>query len=308
MHHTSTGTHHLGRTICSSLQHAAALHRVETAESGAVAGIPLVRPGIDPGYAIPSHAAAAGVPRGAQWKTVPAAEPSEEHWAEVRKVCDGCFTEDERRRGTTVIGHRACHPTERLVLDHFEELTSRYPEHLAFGGRLGTRYPWRAATATAAGGTRLRYSVTSEIRKAVTASGGWAAGGTIDITVPGHAAFTGGYTHGVGNTSPWPSSDTVHSHLLVEPGERGRIDVHGIGGIYSGFLYFAMTGFPRHDEHGARCFDLGGHHVWTTLGYLCFPVEDAFVKSPDAPAAVLRLRRTWPDGVPEPGPALLGTP
>ncbi|GAA2880355.1 hypothetical protein [Nonomuraea rubra] len=305
MHHNSTGagTHHRGVAVCTSRRHAAALHQVEDVESDAVAGIPLVRPGIDPGYTIPAHVAAAGVPRGAQWKTVPGVEPCEEQWAEVKQVCPECFDDAERERGITIIDHRTGHATARLVLDHFEELISRYAGHLAFGGCLAARYPWRAATAVVEGGARLRYSVGSEIRKAVTASGGWAVGGTVDIAVPGHGRFTGSYTHGVGNTSPWPSSDTVHSHLLVEPGERGRIDVYGIGGVYTGLLYLAMTGFPEHDESGARCFDLGGHHVWTTSGYLCFPLKDAFVKSPDAPAAVLRLRRTWPDDAPEPGPA-----
>ncbi|UBU16944.1 hypothetical protein [Nonomuraea gerenzanensis] len=305
MHHTSIGTetHHLSTVVCSARQHAAASHQAGEAESDAVAGIPLVRPGIEPGYTIPAHVAAAGVPRGAQWKTVAAAGPCEEQWAEVKKVCPGCFNDRERERGTTVIDHRTPHPTARLVLDHFEELIARYAGHLAFGGCLGTRYPWRAATAVAEGGTLMRYSVGSEIRKVVTVSGGWAAGGTIDITVPGHAQFTGSYTHGVGDSGSWPSSDTVHAHLLVTAGERCRIDVHGIGGVYSGSLYFAMAGFPAHDERGARCFDLGGHHIWTTSGYLCFPLRDAFVKSPDAPSAVLRLRRTWPGSAPEPGPA-----
>ncbi|TYB67897.1 hypothetical protein FXF51_14155 [Nonomuraea sp. PA05] len=305
MHHNSTGTdtHHQGLVVCSSARHAAASHQVEEAEPDAVAGIPLVPPGTDPGYTVPRHVAAAGVPRGAQWKTVSGVEPCEERWAEVKKVCPSCFNDGERARGTTIVDHRTGHPTARLVLDHFEELISRYAGHLAFGGCLDVRYPWRAATATAEGGTRLPYSVGSEILKAGTAAGGWAAGGTLDVVIPGHAQFTGSYTQGVGDACSWPTSDIVHSHLLVEAGERGRIDVYGVGGVYSGHLYFAMTGFPQHDSRGARCFDLGGHHIWTTRGYLCFPLKDAFVKSPDAPAAVLRLRRTWPAGAPEPGPA-----
>ncbi|SEG83583.1 hypothetical protein SAMN05444920_105228 [Nonomuraea solani] len=302
MNHTGIRSEPHGSALdCSSLRHTAALHMTEHPECEAVAGVPLIRPGTGP--LVPRHVAAAGAPRGANWKTVSGVEPCEERWAEVKRVCDGCFNDGERGRGVQVIDHRAAYGTARLVFDHFEELIGRHSGRLAFGGCLVTRHPWRASTATVAGGHLLRYSAAHELREAVAVGGGWAAGGTLDIAVPGHAHFTGGYTRGVGDVAAWPGFEIVHSTLTVEPGRRGRIDVHAAGGVYSGLLYLAMTGFPRHDEHGARCFDLGGHHVWTTCGYLCFPLKDAFVKSPGSPAALLRLRRTWADGDPEPAPS-----
>ncbi|NRQ36222.1 hypothetical protein HII36_30950 [Nonomuraea sp. NN258] len=311
MNHASIGATHGGVLVCSSPRHAAALHRVERIGPEVVAGIPLVPAGAGPGHQVPGHVAAAGMPRGACRRTRTAPEPSprsdewcERQWAAVKAVCPRCFNDDELARGVRTIEAGSGHPTDRLVLAHFDELITRYADHLAFGGRLSERHPRWASTEPLPGPAGLAYQVSYEVAKTVTASDGWAVGGTVAVEVAAEVAgrhgFTGGYTHCVANTSAWPESDTVHAHLRAGPGECGRVDVHGAGGRYAGLLYVTMTGFPRHDATGARCFDLGRHHVWTTCGYLCVPIADAFVKSPDSPSAVLRVHRTWPEHHPPP--------
>ncbi|MCK2220882.1 hypothetical protein MF672_044810 [Actinomadura sp. ATCC 31491] len=266
-----------------------------------VAGIPLLRPGAAPPYTVPPHVAAAGMPRGATRRQATAAGPCEERWAEVAaRVCGTCFGPAERARGVLVIGHAPADPAERFLSEHLEELIARYPGRVAFGGCLRAAYPWRAGTRPVEGEARERYSVGHEIRL-VPAADGWAAGGWIEVTVPGHGPYCGAFTHALGDTVAWPESEIAHSHLPVGPGRRGRVDVHEIGGRYDGVLCLSMTGFPRHaGDPGTRCFDLAGSHVRTGAGLLCFPLREAFVKAPGAPMAVLRLHRTWPGGDPEP--------
>ncbi|KZV78170.1 hypothetical protein EXIGLDRAFT_789132 [Exidia glandulosa HHB12029] len=269
--------------------------------------IPLVRSGADPGYDIPLEVGTRGMPRGT-WRNVSRNDASlkyrcPQHWQELTRVCTICFGAAEVARGGTIVDFQSTNETLRILYNNFETLIRTYPEHIMGGLCRSVRYPHRVSTDTAQGSTTVTYSVSHEVSHSNSITSGYSVGGGLSLRLGGlgEASFSGSYSHSTTNGTTWGSTSSVSSDLQIPDRQWGRIDVYATGGTYNGFLYFPMARFPRHDNNGNRCFNIGNRHIITNVGFFAFPVKDAFVKSPNSPSPAIRMQRVWTNGTPAPG-------
>jgi hypothetical protein len=301
--HAPASSRHAGPVPC---QDHPAGPRQASAESDVAA--PLVAFGNDPGYTIADPVAAQGMPRGAVWTSASSDSVPQctTRWAEVQRLCGTCFGPLEKY---TTIDYRGGSEWNELVLARVPNIIRTFPQQCAFGGCRVLSYPWQLSTDTSQGPTTIEYTVSHSIEKSESVTEGYSVGGTAGFTLgPFGGSVTKEYSESRTNSTAWSKSGSTASTGEVAAGDWGRIDVFATAGLYDGYLYFSIRNFLGHPggASGNHCFELSGHHFWTTSDYLCFPLRAIMVKSADSPSPLIRVPRTWANGTPAPPTTMSG--